>query len=133
MRDEALKLVFEAATSKKGEWGLNDEGGESRRAIRKKPNMDTDTNMHETYQLFMYGAYKYIIYTEHKNVHVMSNTAFIQKQEFTHTHTHTDTRLSHLKREKKKTNVFSQCCEPAATRGNLCTRGARWSRSEART
>ena len=89
MRDEALKPVFEAATSKKGEWGLNDEGGESRRAIRKKPNMDTDTNMHETYQLFMYGAYKYIIYTEHKNVHVMSNTAFIQKQEFTHTHTQT--------------------------------------------
>lgn len=32
-RDEALKPVFEAATSKKEARGLNDEGGESRRAI----------------------------------------------------------------------------------------------------
>lgn len=42
-------------------------------------------------------------------MHVMSNAALIQNQEFTHT----DGELSHLKREKKKSNVFSQCCEPA--------------------
>lgn len=65
-RDEALKPVFEAATSKKEARGLNDEGGESRRAIRKKKaNRDTDTNTHETYRHSTYGAYKYIIYPEH--------------------------------------------------------------------